>query len=60
MTRKKTTVETPPKACPRPADFLSYPQLLERVRLEWRHRMETATARRGHTKRRRKPSGLKS
>lgn len=56
MTRKKTTVESPPKACPRPVDLKPYPQLLERVRLEWRNRMENAVARKGH-KRRRKPSG---
>lgn len=42
MAKKKRDHATPAKVCPVPADLKSFPNLMDRVRLEFKHRMEGA------------------
>ena len=40
--QKRDSYQCPPKACPAPADLLQFPEIMNRVRAEWRRRMEDA------------------
>ncbi len=39
MGRKRREYECPPKRCPNPADYAGFPELMVKVRQEWKSRM---------------------
>lgn len=41
MAKKKKTHKAAPKACPRPADFARFPELMALIRAEYAKRMKS-------------------
>jgi len=45
MAKKRKAYHPSPKACPQPADYARFPELMAKVREEWRARMAYAKVR---------------